>query len=87
MVTWVFKVKQFYVEVRGDLWGHSEAVMTEEAIKMAVGGNMHMDIRVINVTDDKNLNLNLSKPLWTEVCRAIALLFIYGSFLRIRRNW
>ena len=37
-------------EVRGDLRGHLEAAMASEG----VGGNLHMDTRVIKVADVKS---------------------------------
>ena len=42
----------FNSEVRFDLQGLLEAVMATEASKLVVRGNMHMDIRVIEVTDE-----------------------------------
>ena len=44
----------FNSEVRFDLRGLLEAVMATEASKLVVRGNMHMDIRVIEVTDFKS---------------------------------
>ena len=43
-------VKQFKFKVRSDLQGRLEAAMSSEA----VGGNMHMDTRVIRVADFKS---------------------------------
>ena len=37
-------------EVKLDLRGHLEAAMALEVMKMAYRGNMHIDIRVIEVT-------------------------------------
>ena len=45
----VIMVKQFKFKVRSDLRGRLEAAMSSEA----VGGNMHMDTRVIKVADVK----------------------------------
>ena len=44
----------FNSEVRCDLRGHLEATMASEATKMAVGSNMGMDTRVIEVADVKS---------------------------------
>ena len=44
----------FNSEVRFDLRGLLEAVMATEASKLVVRGNMHMDTRVIEVTDFKS---------------------------------
>ena len=41
-------------EVRCDLRGHLEVAMASEATKMAVGSNMGMDTRVIEVADVKS---------------------------------
>ena len=49
MVAWVIEVTEFKFEVSCDLRGHLEAAMASEA----VGGNMHMDTRVIKVADVK----------------------------------
>ena len=48
--TLVIEVTEFNFEVSLDLRGHLEATMASEATKMAVRGNMHMNIRVIQVT-------------------------------------
>ena len=50
MITYVIEVTEFNFEVRSDLRGRLEAVMASEA----VGGNMHMDTRVIRVADVKS---------------------------------
>ena len=49
MGTCVIKVTELNFEVRCDLRGHLEATMAFEA----VGGNMHIDTRVIKVADVK----------------------------------
>ena len=49
METYVIEVTELNFEVRCDLRGRLEAAMASEA----VGGNMHMDARVIKVTDFK----------------------------------
>ena len=51
MGTCVIEVTEFNSEVRCNLQGRLEATMTSEATKMAVRGNMHMDIRVVDVTE------------------------------------
>ena len=51
MGTQVIEVTEFNYEVSLDLRGHLEATMTSEATKMAVRGNMHMNIRVFEVAD------------------------------------
>ena len=51
MGTCVIEVTEFNSEVRCNLQGRLEAAMTSEATKMAVRGNMHMDIRVVDVTE------------------------------------
>ena len=51
---WVIKITEFNSEVRCDLRGYLEAIMTSGATKMAIRGNMHMDTRVIEVTDFKS---------------------------------
>ena len=48
--TYVIKVTELNFEVRCDLRGCLEAAMASEA----VGGNMHMDTRVIKVADVKS---------------------------------
>ena len=48
--TYVIKVTELNFEVRCDLQGHLEAAMASEA----VGGNMHMDTRVLKVADLKS---------------------------------
>ena len=53
IVTWVIEVTEFNSEVRCDLRGHLEVAMASEGTKMAVGSNMGMDIRVIEVADVK----------------------------------
>ena len=45
----VIEVTELNFEVRCDLRGHLEATMASEA----VGGNMHIDTRVIKVADVK----------------------------------
>ena len=50
MGTYVIEVTELNFEVRCDLRGHLEAAMASEA----VGGNMHMDTRVIKVADVKS---------------------------------
>ena len=50
MVTYVIEVTELNFEVRYDLRGCLEATMASEA----VGGNMHMDTRVIKVADVKS---------------------------------
>ena len=50
METYVIEVTELNFEVRCDLRGHLEAAMASEA----VGGNMHMDTRVIKVADVKS---------------------------------
>ena len=50
MVTYVIEVTELNFEVRCDLRGRFEAAMASEAI----GGNMHMDTRVIKVADVKS---------------------------------
>ena len=54
MVTQVIEVTEFNSEVRCDLRGHLEVAMASEATKMAVGCNMGMDTRVIEVADVKS---------------------------------
>ena len=54
MATWVIEVIEFNSEARCDLRGRLEAAMASEATKMAIRGNMHMDTRVILVTDFKS---------------------------------
>ena len=44
------EVTEFNFEIRCDLRGRLEAAIASEAI----GGNMHMDTRVINVADVKS---------------------------------
>ena len=48
--TYVIEVTELNFEVRCDLRGHLEAAMASEYI----GGNMHMDTRVIKVADVKS---------------------------------
>ena len=50
METYVIEVTELNFEVRCDLQGCFEAAMASEA----VGGNMHMDTRVIKVADVKS---------------------------------
>ena len=50
MVTYVIEVTELNFEVRYDLRGCLEAIMALEE----VGGNMHMDTRVIRVADFKS---------------------------------
>ena len=50
METYVTEVPELNFEVRCDLRGRLEAAMASEA----VGGNMHMDTRVIKVADVKS---------------------------------
>ena len=40
--------------VRFDLWGRLEVTMASEATNMVVRANMHMDFRVIKVSDYKS---------------------------------
>ena len=47
MVTCVIEVTELNFEVRCDLRGRLEAAMASEV----VGGNMHMDTRVIKIAD------------------------------------
>ena len=47
--TCVIEVTELNFEIRSDPRGHLEAAMASEAI----GGNMHMDTRVIKVADVK----------------------------------
>ena len=54
MVTQVIEVTEINSEVRCDLQGHLEVTMASEATKMAVGCNMGMDARVIEVDDVKS---------------------------------
>ena len=49
MGSWAIELTEFNFEVSFDLRGHLEATMAQEATKMAVRGNMHMDTRVIEV--------------------------------------
>ena len=49
MGAYVIKVTELNFEVRCDLRGRLEVAMASEA----VGGNMHMDARVIRVADFK----------------------------------
>ena len=51
MGTLVIEVTEFNFEVSLDLRGLLEATMASEATKMAVRGNMHMNIRVFEVSD------------------------------------
>ena len=50
MKTYVIKVTELNFEVRCDLRGPLEATMASDAI----GGNIHMDTRVIKVADVKS---------------------------------
>ena len=50
----VMEVTELNFEVRSDLQGCLEAAMASEATKMEVGGNIHMDTRVIKVFDFKS---------------------------------
>ena len=56
MGTQVIEVTEFKYEARCDLRGHLEAATASEAVMAleAVGGNMHMDTRVIRVADFKS---------------------------------
>ena len=54
MATWVIKIIEFNSVARCDLRGCLEAIMTSEATKMAIRGNMHIDTRVIEVTNFKS---------------------------------
>ena len=47
------EVTELNSEVRCDLRGCLEAAMASEATKMAIRGNMHIDIRVIKVPNFK----------------------------------
>ena len=49
--SWVIEATDFKFEVRSDRRGHMEAAMASEAIIMAVPGNMHIDAKVIWVTE------------------------------------
>ena len=51
MVTYVLEVTEVNSEAICDLRGCLEAAMASEATSMAVIGNMHMDVRVIEVTE------------------------------------
>ena len=51
MVTYVLEVTEVNSEAICDLRGRWEAAMASEATSMAVIGNMHMDVRVIEVTE------------------------------------
>ena len=53
MRTYVIEVTESNCVVRSDLRGCLEAAMALEAIE-AVGGNMHMDTKVIKVGDFKS---------------------------------
>ena len=50
MVLRVFWVTDLKSEDEFDLQGHLEAAMASEVMKMAFRDNMHIDIRVIEVT-------------------------------------
>ena len=54
MATWVIEVIELNSEARCDLRGRLEAAMTSEATKMAIRGNMHMNTRVMEVSDFKS---------------------------------
>ena len=54
MGTYVIEVTEINSEVRCDLRGHLEAAIASEATKMTVGAIMHMDSRVIKVSDFKS---------------------------------
>ena len=47
----VCEVLDLKSEVKFDLQGHLEVEMALEVMKMAFRGNMHIDIRVIEVTE------------------------------------
>ena len=47
-------VTELNFEVKCDLRGRLEAAMAFKATKMAVRGNMHIDTRVVEVTDFKS---------------------------------
>ena len=51
MVTYVLEVTEVNSKAICDLRGRLEAAMASEATSMAVIGNMHMDVRVIEVTE------------------------------------
>ena len=55
----VLGVNDLKSEVKYSPWGHLEAVLTSEAIRMAI--NLHKDIRVIEVTE---LSFELKSDLW-----------------------
>ena len=56
MGTWVINVTDFNSEARYDLRGHLEASMAPEATKIMAGSdNVHMDTRVVKITDFKSL--------------------------------
>ena len=54
MGTYVIEATELISEVRSDLRGHLEAKMTSEGMTLAVTGNMHMDMRVIEFTEFKS---------------------------------
>ena len=56
----VFELTELKSEVKFDLRGHLEVTMASEVMKMAFRGNMHIDIRVIDVTD---LNFQVKSDL------------------------
>ena len=62
MGTCVIEVTEFNFEVSLDPRGLVEPTMTSEATKMAVRGNMHMNIRVLEVACFKTeVKIGLSK--------------------------
>ena len=50
-VTRVFEVTDLKSEVKFDLRGHLEAAMASEIMKIAFRGNLHIDIKVNEVTE------------------------------------
>ena len=59
-VTRVVEVADLKSEVKFDLRGHLESAMASEVMKMAYIGNMHIDVRVIEVTE---LNFEVKSDL------------------------
>ena len=54
MEPYVIDVTELDFEVRSDLRGCLQAAMASEATQMAVRGNMHMDTRIIKISDFKS---------------------------------
>ena len=65
----VYEVTDLKSEVKSDLRGHLEATMASEVMKIAFGGNMHIDISVIEVTE---LNFVVKSDLWGYLDAAMA---------------